>query len=515
MKMLYKFVSIAALSAVAALNLSCGDVDTFIPFPEAGGPAGVITGSVTYSGPMPCTENGLVVGAAIFLAFEEKLLPPPTGLGTSPAGLNVVTGEVLFSGVRDRLTFNEDGSRWCPPAGAAPVVVSAPYTVSPLTAGVYEIRGFYDLDGNFSPTFTVFNLPTAGDIGGGAIENAAQALQGAPVRYRRVPIGDLQPGGGRTIAATGARVDGVAVTLGLPLPLERPVFHVTQIIDEAFGNGNAQAIVIPSDYPLKVFSIGDPTGTEKSFVRLLLGAGVKPNEQAKASAKPFGFPADPVLFLSRQDVDQNGIIDANDTIPEAPVAALLPAAILTKLTAGNDLVAQSGPSIILQGITLKTDLLTTAAAPADLAEMGAEVLVALRPAVLCIDTSDDSKNAVLLNTRKTDSMGNDLVINPSVLEAKLTEQFLRPVTIQYGCLPQGRYALNLIYATGQAWTLPNEAGVCQPGEMPSKDGTSCGSRPRLSSQSVAITIGPPTDAAYCKDNPTPAACLPAPAADEG
>jgi hypothetical protein len=30
----------------------------------------------------------------------------------------------------------------------------------------------------------------------------------------------------------------------------------------------------------------------------------------------------------------------------------------------------------------------------------------------------------------------------------------------YACLPKGRYAINAVYPTGQAWTTPNEAGNC-------------------------------------------------------
>ncbi len=29
-----------------------------------------------------------------------------------------------------------------------------------------------------------------------------------------------------------------------------------------------------------------------------------------------------------------------------------------------------------------------------------------------------------------------------------------------GCLPKGRYAINVVYPDGQAWTVPNEAGAC-------------------------------------------------------
>jgi hypothetical protein len=33
-----------------------------------------------------------------------------------------------------------------------------------------------------------------------------------------------------------------------------------------------------------------------------------------------------------------------------------------------------------------------------------------------------------------------------------------------GCLPTGRYQINIVYPTGQAWTTPNETGSCAAAE---------------------------------------------------
>ncbi len=491
----------ATWACVALLALTaCGDAETFIPFAEAGGPAGVITGSVTYSGPQPCTRNGSIIGAAILLGFEEGLLPPPEGLGTTPAALAVVSGEELFRGVRDRLSFDPNGERVCVDE---PIVASASFALGPVPAGVFQIRAFYDRDGDFNPTFSIFNLPTAGDIGGGAIENATEALLGAPVAYRGIEIGVVEEGR-RVMPPQGDLVENVAVALGLELPLERPMFHLREVRDEVYGNDDPAEVVVPSDYQLSVFSAADPVATEASFVRLVLGAGVAPSERDAGRGNPFFFPDNPSLFYSRQDVNLDGMIDLNDAIPESSlIPALLPLGVLTRLEEDDDLSAQR-PSVILQGVTLYDNLLSTAGAPADLAEARDEVLLALRPAVLCIDTLDPSKDAVLVNTHPDDMAGNVLIPDPEPLEARLAEQFGRPVHIEYGCLPEGRYAMNLVYATGQAWTVPNEAGICAPAEA--DGGDTCGSRPKLSSQSVVVTIGPPTDAGYCDANPTPDAC---------
>jgi hypothetical protein len=499
--------------AVVALVLACSgcDIDTFVPLPEFGGPAGVIRGTVTYSGPAPCTAGGHIAGAAVLFAFDEVLLPPPEGLGTVPSALTVVSGDRFFDGIRSQLAFDPGGAEVCPPPGSPNVTQSFPFDISPLVGGAYQIRGFYDLDGDFNPAFSISNLPSAGDIGGGAIDNPEEVLLGGPPRYRVIALGDAVEGGGRVIPPTGALVEGVAVTLGLALPLERPVFHLGEVLDANFGNSDPNNVVIPSDYLLNVFSVADPTGTESSFVRLVLRAGVPEPERALGAAPPFRMAVDSPLLLTRQDVNGDGVIDAEDHIPDTDVVpALLPLAVLTRLRDGAPIAAQSSPSIVLQGVTLRNDLIQTVVAPADLAEPSPQVVVGLRPAVLCIDTSDRSKDALLVNTHPTDGQGNVLIPDQGALEGALSNQFKRTVRVVYGCLPEGRYALNLVYQTGQAWTVPNEAGVCAVSEPESPDGQSCGTRAKLGSQGVVVQIGPPRDAAYCAANPLPDACLPVP-----
>lgn len=498
------------LLALVLLTSGC-DIDTFVPLAQFGGPAGVITGSVTYAAPPPCTQGGEIVGAAVLFAFEERLLPPPEGLGTVPVALSVVPGEKLFRSVRSQLAFHPNGDRLCPPAGAPPITVSADFSLSPLPGGVYQIRGFYDYDGDFNPGFSIFNLPTAGDVGGGAIENPQDVLMGAAPRFAGVALGELDDAGVRRIPDSGALVEGVPVTLGLPLPLERPIFHVSAVADMTFGNTDPANIVVPSDYQLNVFSTTDPVATEASFVRLTLTAGVLADEQDEASGNPFFLPVSgATLFVSRQDVNRDGVRDDQDHIPETReppfVPALLPLAVLTRLEDGSSLSAQGSPSIILQGVTLLDDLVSTVISAPDLGEARGNVVVALRPAVLCIDTADPFKEAVLLNTHRDDATGQILLDNEAeaALEATLAQQFGRSVRIEYGCLPEGRYAMNLVYESGQAWTVPNEAGVCASGEE-ATDGV-CGIRPRLVSQGVVVTIGAPRDPGYCAMSAAPAEC---------
>jgi len=500
------------ISTALALSCCCAacEPDTFVPQQGFGGPAGVIRGSVSYVGPPPCTRNGNIVGAAVLLAFEESALPPPEGLGTTPAGLSVVSAEKLFRGIQSELSFAADGSVLCPPADADHVAVSAEWSISPLPGGVWQVRGFYDLDGDFNPAFSIFNLPSQGDIGGGALLNATDVLQGAPVQYRGIPLGTVGDDGVRRIPEAGELVEGVSVTLGQPLPLERPIFHLADVLDATGNNDDPSNIVVPSDYQLAVFDAGDPLATESSFIRLVLGAGVATAERSDANKTPYFFPSnDPYFFFTRADVNGDGVRDAEDHVPESTVVpALLPLGLLTRLHDDAKLESQARPSVILQGVTLLDGLVPTVTSPPELAEAKPEVIVALRPAVLCIDTADPSKDAVLLNTHPTDGAGNTLISDEGALETELAKRFGRTVNIEYGCLPTGRYNLNLVYETGQAWTVPNEAGVCAAAETASAGGSLCGSRARLPSQSVVVSIGPPEDDSYCADNPTPSACLP-------
>ncbi len=513
------FASLATLALAAAA--ACDAPPQYLRDGQFGEPKGVIDGIVTYSGPLPCTKDGRILGAAPILLFDTRLLPPPEGVGTTATSIAVVRGEDLFAGVRGRLTFNDNGSLWCPDANKPHVVVSAPWAASPLEAGTYQVRGFYDRDGDFDPGFLISNLPTMGDVGGGAIDNPTEVLQGKAPRYREISIGALGPNGERTIPETGARIGGVTVTLGLPLPLERPVFYTKELLDEtSVMNTDPLNVHMPSDFQLGTFSALDPGNTEKSFIRLKLGAGVPDAEIDAAAKSPFNMPVkDPAPFFlfTRQDVNGDGILDANDHIPDsAQVPSLYPLSIFSKLSDESDVVSQTAPVIVMQGITIYQSLLNTAFSLPDLNDAQPEAIVALRPAALCIKNPLDPKaEGVLVVSHPDDTQGNKVITDEPAVEAALSAQFHRPVKIAYGCLPQGRYAMNLIYPTGQAWTVPNEAGECTGLEEPTSDGKRCSldpadpqaaNRPLIPSQAAVLIVDKPTDGAYCQANPTPDAC---------
>ncbi len=91
-----------------------------------------------------------------------------------------------------------------------------------------------------------------------------------------------------------------------------------------------------------------------------------------------------------------------------------------------------------------------------------------------------------------------------------------------GCLPKGRYAINVVYPDGQAWTVPNEAGACTGSPATGEgitdwNGYTCTVQKRNVIQSqgprAVVEIVGPSDPNNCKDanSPvpaTPAICLP-------
>jgi hypothetical protein len=504
----------ALVLTTAALSLAGCEIDVFVPLDAFGGPAGALRGAVTYAGPPPCTRGGRIIGTAVLFAFDETALPPPEGFGLRPAGLAVVDGEELFAGVRGALAFDPQGGIACPPPGAASVIVTAPWSIAPLPGGVYQVRGFYDYDGDFHPAFSVLNLPSRGDVAGGAIDNPAEALSGAPPRFRRVPLGDVTGSGARRIGETGAVVEGVAVTLALPLPLERPLFRVSEVLDAAgvLAPSTPEVVAdLPADYRLQTFDAADPAATEASFVRMIVTAGVAASETTAASASPFFMPVAGASFLlTREDTNRDGKRDRADHIPETPLLpSLAPLGLLARIEDGAGLRLQTSPTVVMQAVTLRDDLIGTATSPPDVSEQRDSLTLALRPAALCV-AAEPARDIVILLTHATDAGNRPLVEDPQALEAAVGARFGRKARLVYGCLPEGRYATSLVYETGQAWTLPNEAGVCAAGEAPTEDGLACGARPRLSSQAALVRVGAARDPAYCAARPTPAECVAAP-----
>jgi hypothetical protein len=297
------------------------------------------------------------------------------------------------------------------------------------------------------------------------------------------------------------------------------------VTDTVAGNMDPRRVTVPSDFEFAAFPPNDA-----SFIRITFTAGVDPGEIESAYKTPFFMPVKdppPTLYMAVEDVNGDGKLDAEDHVPEsANVPQLYPTSVFSKINAARlakdkRIETQARPRVIMQGVTLLKNLLLTAtklppAMPdpmnpvAPFVSQETEVTVAVRPAAICIDPLDTSKKGVFVLSRKTAADGTPIIADEEGLKQTLAARFGRPFDIVYGCLPEGQYSMNLVYPTGQAWSVPNEAGVCATAEPQTSDGTTCkavtNERPRLVSQDAMLIVGAPKDTAYCKANPTPTAC---------
>lgn len=194
-------------------------------------PTGIMEGAILYSGPRPqCHfDAGVpyeVPGHVVLLLFAYDNPPPPSGTATSAANLLVLPGSELFS-LDDCMPESPSES------DLEPIARTVAFTWPSLTLGeTYQVRGFYDGDGDFNPFFSVRNLATAGDVGGGAfVDPSASPLVYAPVAFPSA-----------SDAPAGSIVAGVSVTLGAVIQTERPLFEV-----EASSQALASSATIPTD----------------------------------------------------------------------------------------------------------------------------------------------------------------------------------------------------------------------------------------------------------------------------
>lgn len=174
---------------------------------------GVITGTVLYAasalGEDPCVPTP-ARGNVIVTLFEENNLPPPDGT-SSPVSFIVVPEEAFF------------------PAGASADegVFAAPFTFPTVASGRYQLRAFLDADGDFHPTISLLAQPTAGDVGGGYVDSGTGEFLVVEVKDDRV-------------------TSQITVTVGLPIPVERPAFTITSTPSYTVPFATPQTMTIES-----------------------------------------------------------------------------------------------------------------------------------------------------------------------------------------------------------------------------------------------------------------------------
>jgi len=529
-------------------------------------PRGVIRGTVTYVGPPPCSRNGHIVGNAVVLVFDRRNPPPPDGLATSAVNFVAVPGDVLFAN-QPRSVADE---LFCPPESPN-VEASAPFAVAPVEAGSYVIAAFYDRRGRFWPTFKFRNLPEAGDLAGGYIDvedarRNAGNLAYQPI-YRPVEVGvrQLAPPDeipDYTIGPNGYVADNIPVSIERQVPFTRPYFHPRYVDPVTKEETSAEQIGEPLRSPAN--TVADPLAVpilamtqdvhvlaspsnptpetlasyQEGFQSLKLAWGVARGELDDATdpQQPFGFqlPALPPNGKGGLLVFARG-----GSIPENPlVPALWPQVALVKLandperrTDHQSLVVQGtreetlvtgkppGPLVVIQGITLFDDSLArTIAGPVPAAPSTSALrdhLTALvRPAAVCFDPRRVDLGGVLVTPHLTgrSADGSETGERP-LFDPKEIGKQPNVREVRRGCLPMGRYAISLVYPTGQAWTVPNESGGCSAQEGVVRVGDrvgSCSQKPRTvllsqGSRGVVEIIGP-SEEGFCDEFPVPPEC---------
>lgn len=531
---------------------------------------GVIQGTLTYTGQRPCSRNGHIVGSAILLVFDKRNPPPPAGLANTAVNFGVIPGDNLFANE----PRNPQSDLYCPKDHGITdtILVSAPFDIAPMDDGQFIIQAFYDYTGNFLPTFKIRNLPEATDVIGGYVDAADAAKHAGDVNYQPiflpVNIGYPDPksasGSGFTIPDSGFVADNVPVTIGVTTPLARPYFYPAgadkQAAGPAAGSGEMDPNYVPvitmtQDYHVKAQPSAKTEGNineqQDSFVQLDLKAGVPDAEMASASATTD--PKLPFHFQTRPFAMGGGLYQWADPVKKIPETNLIPQVwplvVFAKLQDNRGVDPQSllaqgsktDPVVIIQGLTVWKDKLfeTTPFAttpvplsPADPASRVDHVRVLIRPSVVCFNALAINQGGLLVTPfRQGDDPGSgpperqiDIVDLPGVQAS--SAGLIRDYRI--ACMPKGRYGINVVYPTGQAWTVPNEAGSCanaegvtqcsgsqcsSPNDFSHPEALQCSSKPRpvLYSQGTRaiLEIVTAKDPANCAGaQAVPDECLP-------
>jgi hypothetical protein len=544
---------------VAVVGVACGPVPIDDERNDARlfPPRGVIRGTVTYVGPRPCSRDGHIVGNAIVFVFDRRNPPPPEGIATSAVNFVAVPGDVLFAN-EPRSVGRE---LFCPPEGPS-ITASAPFAIAPLDGGSYQLSAFYDRRGRFWPTFKFRNLPESGDIKGGYVDlEHARANEGDPAYrpvYLPVNVGIPQsaPAPGEIpdyrIDERGFVADNVPVVIGSRVPFTRPYFYPAgaEQVDEArvsdanpTGSPLAVPIVAMAQDAKSLAPPGNATAEtlaayQASFRALDLRWGVPPEEIDVATdpALPFDLQLPPVPPNGKGGLL---VFARGGPLPDNPaVPALWPQVALVKLVdppnpaEPQSLVVQGTPEesavtgelprpiVVLQGVTLLDDSLArTIAGPVPTAPttdaLRDRLTVLLRPAVLCFDPRRVDVGGLLVTPHFTGQSADATESGDKPLfDAAAIGRRREIREVRRGCLPKGRYAISVVYPTGQAWTVPNEMGICgrTEGSVFLGDQAACSAKPRpvLLSQgarAVVEIVSPQGDDGTCDEHPVPRECL--------
>jgi hypothetical protein len=322
------------------------------------------------------------------------------------------------------------------------------------------------------------------------------------------------------------------------------------------GPGNtsyAPILTIPQDLevyaPPQVINKANVDNWETRYPHLTIVGGLPAAEASKATSlsEPFHFQAASLHLWQNASLSTATQSWTPLEIPEGfGVPQLWPLVVLTKLIDDPKHVADpasltqqgsaTAPVVIIQAITLygTASLYQTmqAAQGGGLFESTGrpkvfvenQVTALLRPNVICFDSLFDPKQPdkrglivgpykLGLSADLPTGKPNTPIAPPTIFVNPQVAALVQPHPIE-ACMPPGRYAINLIYPDGQAWTVPNEAGACSGTEGSTNYATltcSVGGRSVLRSQGprAVVEIVATSDPTHCKGAfNVPAQCQP-------
>lgn len=465
-------------------------------------PSGVLEGSVLYSGPRPeclrdeAGEAYAVPGRVVLLMFRYDNPPPPAGSATSAENLMVLPGDQMFS-------LDDCMPATPAPEDLTPITRSVAFTWPLVRLGrTYQMRGFYDADGDFNPFFGIRNLATAGDVGGGAFVSAAAAV---PIY---APL-ELPPAAD---APNGFVLRGVSVTLGAIIRTERPMFQVA---------ATTQALSSEATVPLTADSIVREEGLwQLARMRISLVSGPDVIDDRgntfgnalAAAGMGFDFRAIrhgmPILNI---DANSDGMADLHPILGSSGVPWYAPAILMRR--ARNPVELRAGiPDVLLIGTIRPTVPLgvrqgfverrTLSAADVVVPPVAVVVTNPLQPATCRVPFVAPGNIAELYEGTPRDCQelptGNyDINVLSGAAGGRVVDVFAACVTecvaggtSEADCAPGCRTQAALRSDTGfvyesasyssQAWSIPNELGCPDTGyrstavnqlDVPRADGT--------------------------------------------
>jgi hypothetical protein len=302
-------------------------------------PTGVMEGTVLYVGPRPQCERDAdghptaVIGMVVLTLFDFYNPPPPAGSATSAISLLTIPGSSMFS-LEDCMPIMPTSEERRPimrstaftwpeiPLGSLPCETDASGNrVCPGRS--YQVSGFYDYDGDFNPFFGVRNLPTAGDVGGGAFVSTAVSPP-QPLQIRFGHIADHP---------NGQVVTGVAVTLGAVVVTERPIFEVdpsTRALDSAttLPGGTdpvAREQTLWEASRMRLTAIVNPSMPTPSmpWLRALEAAGIDPSNY-RFGVPEYGF------YITQVDANADMMPDGHPILGTAGILWYTPIVIVRR-----------------------------------------------------------------------------------------------------------------------------------------------------------------------------------------